>query len=229
MYATVISFIKIADPDIYQLELQAETPINNEPGQYIEIYLPHKNPDDRGEKRFFTVYSSPSEEFLSIVTKIGKKPSSFKKTLLALKANDSINYTEPIGDFILPINKNKPLIFVAGGIGISPIRSIVKHLSLTNQKRLFNIFYSTKTESEIIDKQLFDKYNTHYTLTNPSKDWSGPTGRLNPNLIIDLVRKHPNASIFISGPEPFIKDISKALLDNGIQKNALVTDTFTGY
>src|SRR5258708_897456 len=96
-------------------------------GQFIELYIPHDNPDERGIKHWFTLSSSPTEPLISITTKYaGKKSSTFKQHLFVLKPGAELYAVEPMGDFVLPQDKSIPLIFVAGGIGVTPFRSMVK-------------------------------------------------------------------------------------------------------
>lgn len=229
MVAKVISLEQINPSGIYKLMLKTEVPINNEPGQYAEFYLPHNNSDNRGEKRFFTIYSSPTEPYVSIITKITTNLSSYKKALLAIKPGDIIHYTEPIGDFILPINKALPLIFIAGGIGISPFRSILKNLDDNNQKRDIKIYYSAKKQESIVDKDLFDKFNTRYAITHPITGSPKRSSRLNIDFIIKDNPINSRTKVYIAGPEPFIKDLSAQLINHQHPKNNIITDIFTGY
>src|SRR3989344_7668 len=120
-----------------------ERPLAYTAGQFIEMYLPHDNPDERGIKHWFTLSSSPTEELVSITTKLaGAKSSSFKKTLFALRPGVEIKIVEPMGDFVLPKDIGIPLIFVAGGMGITPFRSIIKWLSDRNEKRDITLLYA---------------------------------------------------------------------------------------
>src|SRR4051812_34213512 len=107
-----------------------EKPVQYTAGQFTELYLPHNNPDKRGIKRWFTISSSPSEELLSITTKFTpEKGSSFKETLRKLVPGTEVHLEEPMGDFVLPKLIQTPLIFVAGGIGITPFHSILEWLA----------------------------------------------------------------------------------------------------
>jgi len=80
-----------------------EQPLSYTAGQFTELTIPHKRPDERGLKRWFTLSSSPTSELLSITTKFNNdKSSSFKKALFGLKPGAELTMAEPMGDFVLP-------------------------------------------------------------------------------------------------------------------------------
>src|SRR4051812_27426879 len=80
-----------------------ESAVQYTAGQYIELTVPHDNPDERGTKHWFTLSSSPTDEFLTITTKFaGDKSSTFKKSLFGLEPGTKLHMSEPMGDFVLP-------------------------------------------------------------------------------------------------------------------------------
>jgi len=130
---------------------EPEHPLDQIAGQYIEMSIPHDKTDDRGTKRWFTISSSPSDAPLfSITTKFSRPSSTFKSALHKLKIGDSVSISDPMGDFVLPKDDTIPLIFVAGGIGITPFHSIIKWLEDTKQSRDITFLYAAKVEGELI-------------------------------------------------------------------------------
>ncbi len=107
-----------------------EKPAHYTAGQYTELALPHPHPDKRGGRRWFTLSSSPTEDLLSITTKYAgdDDTSSFKRTLFKLKPGSEVHMADPMGDFVLPKLIQTPLVFVAGGIGITPFHSMLEWL-----------------------------------------------------------------------------------------------------
>jgi len=94
-----------------------EQPIDYIAGQYVEMWLPHDQPDSLGSRRWFTLSSSPTDApLVSITTKLSGQSSSFKKALTRLSNGDRVNLTDGMGDFVLPKQTDRQLIFVAGGI-----------------------------------------------------------------------------------------------------------------
>jgi ferredoxin-NADP reductase len=209
-----------------------ETTFSYTAGQFTELTLPHINPDNRGIKRWFTISSTPSDELLSITTKhASDKSSSFKRALLKLKPGTELQMAEPMGDFVLPKLIQTNLIFVAGGIGITPYHSILSWLSDSQEERPIKLIYGVKTEDEIIFQDTFDKANQHVTIVveEPSEAWGGVRGHLNAENILGLEQPSEDTLIYVSGPEPMVEKLEKELISSGIKKSQLVLDFFPNY
>lgn len=198
-------------------------------GQFTELTLEH-DADDRGQKRWFTLSSSPTDDLLSITTKFASKGSSFKQELLRLQTGQELELAEPMGDFVLPKHMDLPLVFIAGGIGITPFHSMVKYLIDTNQERPITLLYAAVHEEELVFTDLFKKYckATHFIVSEPSKTWSGESGRLTMSHIQDVADIY-NSMIYFSGPEPMVESFYKQLTELGVKQHRLVTDYFPGY
>lgn len=198
-------------------------------GQYIEVHLPHENVDKRGDKRWFTLSSSPTEELLANTTRFSEPSSTFKNALKNLKPGAKVHMSMPSGDFVLPKDVSIPVIFVVGGIGVTPVRSIIKFLSDTNQKRDIKILHAARQAEDLIYKDLFNSYNLKYIplIDEAKKSWHGLTGRLSVDLIEDIF-KISNHLIYISGPESLVEALVNDFKGK-INEHQLVTDYFPGY
>ena len=127
-----------------------DKPVRYVAGQFTEIRLPIANPDERGDKHWFTLSSSPTEPLLGITTKFTPKHgSAFKRALAALKPGTHLALAEPMGDFVLPLDTSIPLVFVAAGMGITPVRSMIKWLHDSGQKRSIHLIYKVPTTREL--------------------------------------------------------------------------------
>jgi ferredoxin-NADP reductase len=201
-------------------------------GQYTELTLKHSHPDERGSKRWFTLSSSPTSELVSITTKFaGETSSSFKKTLFSLEPGTEVQLAEAMGDFVLPKLTQTPLIFVAGGIGLTPFHSIFEWLAATGETRDIKFLYAVNSEDDIIFQDTFDKAGVHATIivSNPSEAWGGLRGRLDAQTILGLEKPSDDALVYLSGPEPMIEALEADLQKHGIAKRQLVGDFFPGY
>jgi ferredoxin-NADP reductase len=201
-------------------------------GQFTEIYLSHDNPDERGTKRWFTLSSSPTERLLSITTKFAShQGSSFKQCLAQLKRGTRLRLAEPMGDFVLPKDKSIPLVFVAGGMGITPMGSMVKWLLDSGEKRKIHLIYVVTEEDELAFVSLFQEYKLEFTplVKNPDASYRGQTGSLSVDRILELARDDGKSLVYLSGPEPMIETFFKGLRAKGIANERLVTDYFPGY
>src|SRR5438067_12955651 len=97
-----------------------------EPGQYMEVTLAHAKPDSRGNRRFFTIASSPTEDYLNLGVRFYEDSSSFKKALSRIDGRTTIIAGQVGGDFTLPPDPRQKLAFIAGRIGITPFRRMWK-------------------------------------------------------------------------------------------------------
>jgi ferredoxin-NADP reductase len=202
-------------------------------GQFTELTLKHPEPDERGVKRWFTLSSSPTDELVSITTRYAgdDKSSTFKKTLFALQPGDKVELADAMGDFVLPKHVQTPLIFVAGGIGITPFHSMFKWLADTGEQRDIRFLYAVNTEDDIIFQDTYDKAGVHATIIvgNPSEAWGGLRGRLDAETILGIEKPNDDSLIYLSGPEPMIEALEAGLQKHGVDKRQIVGDFFPGY
>ena len=202
-------------------------------GQFSELIIPHKNPDKRGTRRWFTLSSAPSEDLASITTKFtNKNGSSFKRALSELKPGAEVNLTEPMGDFTLPNDPRTPIVLVAGGIGVTPARSMVKALVDSNERRDITLFYAANSQEEFVFTDIFSKYKPLTfvpVVKQPPQNYSGESGMLDIEIIKRHTDKLESAQIYISGPPQMVSGIKSLLKDSGVRRRQIVTDYFPGY
>jgi ferredoxin-NADP reductase len=218
-------------PHIKTFWFRPEQPVRYVAGQFIELYLPH-TADARGVKRWFTLSSSPTDPLLSITTKFAVEHSStFKQTLLNLAPGTELRMVEPMGDFVLPKDKTIPLVFVAGGIGITPMHSMLRWLEDTGERRRITVLYAVNQLEELIFEPVFGAAGTKLIpiVGQPQSSWHGEMGRLSAERIIQLARPSGRSLIYISGPELMVEALVKDLSANGVDEKQLVGDYFPGY
>lgn len=219
--------------DTYDFVFSSNQKLKFEPGQYLEWTLDKEPVDSRGNRRYFTISSSSTEPNIAIGIKFYPESSSFKGNLLKMKRGDTLVASQLAGDFTLPKNKNKKIVFIAGGIGITPFRSIIKNLIDTKQKRDIVLLYSNKSASDIVYKKIFDEASmklgikTKYIITD-SKE-AEYTGRLNEQMIKSDVPDYLNRYFYISGPLGIVTASENTLLNLGVQKSHIKTDFFPGF
>ncbi|HEY4963255.1 MAG TPA: FAD-dependent oxidoreductase [Candidatus Saccharimonadales bacterium] len=224
MYARFIKKQLVAR-NTYRFTFQPEHRLNITAGQFVELTLKVDNVDDRGSNRWFTVSSPPEEGTFSITTKIIDEASRFKKTLVALKSGDKITVSEPMGDFVLPIDKQTPILFVAGGIGVTPYLSILSHLKAVGQKRKIDLLYTVNDIKDAVDISTYEDRITSLRVISSNQD----SVKLSSELIFSEFKKNKDQLIYIAGPEGMVETIGKQLLDMGLDSSALVQDFFPGY
>jgi ferredoxin-NADP reductase len=218
--------------DIFTVHLAKPAGFRYTAGQFVELALTHLESDSRGIRRWFTLSSSPHEPELTITTRLARRDgSSFKKALLAGASGTAVEISEAMGDFVLPKSTVIPVIFVAGGIGITPIHSMLSWLASVHEQRDIRLLWGVKTEEDIIFQDTFRGAGVHATIvvSEPSPSWGGERGRLTAENILGLKPPTDDTLMYMSGPESMLKALEKDLLAHGVQKRQIVTDFFPGY
>jgi ferredoxin-NADP reductase/Na+-translocating ferredoxin:NAD+ oxidoreductase RnfD subunit len=208
-----------------------------QPGQYMEWTLPHQKVDSRGNRRYFTLASSPTESDIRIGVKFFEDGSSFKGALLDMDTKTPIVASQIAGEFTLPKNKTQKLVFIAGGIGITPFRSMVKYLIDKKQPRTATLLYSVKTEKDISYKNIFDEaknaigLKTIYTVTDKDNKTSPgiQTGFITAELIRAEIPDYSERIYYISGTHAMVIAMKDILSELGVPKHQIKVDFFPGY
>lgn len=197
-------------------------------GQYLEWTLPVHKTDSRGNRRYLTISSSPTEKDLMFTVRLPNPSSSFKQTLQQLKEGDPILAAQLAGSFVLPKSERQKLAFIAGGVGITPFRSMVKYLVDFKQERDIVLLYSASRSNEFAFKNLFKEaeevgVDTEYLVTDPK------TNPLSKQLFAEKVPDYEQRTFYISGPYGFVQAAEGILAQLKVPKKQIVTDYFPGY
>lgn len=225
-------------PDIYDFTFMPDQKIDFKPGQYMEWTLEHAAQDSRGIRRYLTIASPPTEENMSLGIKFYQNPSSFKKTLLEMKPGQKIIASQLAGDFILPKDKNKKLVFIAGGIGVTPFRSMIEYLLNKNEKRPIVLLYSNWKINDIAYKEDFDRAERQlgikvvYSIANLPEivpENLNCRGLLCEKDIIKEVPDYKERLFYISGPSLMVNAFVNYLLKIGVMRRNIKTDYFPGF
>ncbi len=228
--------IQIA-PDVYDFIFMPSRKVAFAPGQYMEWTLGHADPDTRGNRRYFTLASSPTEKTLRLGVKFYPESSTYKQAMLALDADQPIVAAQLAGDFVLPQNPNQKCVFIAGGIGITPFRSMIQYLIDTRQRRSVVLFYANTTVNQIVYKDVFDRAQrilgtkTVYTVSDPRNvppGWQGKVGYIDAALIQREVADYRKCVFYISGPNAMVTAYVEMLKQMGVRASQIKTDFFPG-
>jgi ferredoxin-NADP reductase/Na+-translocating ferredoxin:NAD+ oxidoreductase RnfD subunit len=224
--------------DTYEFVFESDAPFSFRPGQYMEWTLPHSREDSRGNRRFFTLSSAPNNREVRMGVKFYPKPSTFKQRLLTLKPGDSIAACHVAGDFTLPRNRREKLAFIAGGIGITPFASMIRHMLDTRDRRdAVMIDANWKVEDISYDPLLREAHEhlgmrTVHALSAAEcipDDWQGCTGFVDSRMVREVVPDYNERTFYISGPPAMVTAAKRAVAELGVKPGRIRTDYFPGF
>lgn len=208
------------------------------PGQFLEYTLQHRRADDRGVRRYFTIASAPTEKQILLATKFSNKGSTFKQALKSMNIGDEIIASKVAGEFVLPADFNQKIVFIAGGIGITPFRSMVKYLLDTGQSRNIVLLYGARTANDFAFRDIFEEARRRFGMINVyafsdstavSEKFNGRQSKINEALIREEAPDWRERVFYVSGPEPMVQSMEKILAGMDIPAKNIKRDYFFGY
>ena len=224
-------------PDIVDFVFKPSQKLAFLPGQYMEFTLAHPHPDSRGNRRYFTLASSPTEDTVHLGVRFYQHSSSFKKALYRMDASTQIVGAQIAGDFTLPSNSKQKLVFIAGGIGITPFRSMLKYLLDVRERRDIVLFYANRAAHEIVYKDVLSTaqaklgIKTFFTLTDTAaipRNWPGLVGRISEQMILQAVPDYQERIFYLSGPPDMVRGYEHVLKNMQVKNDHIKKDFFPG-
>jgi ferredoxin-NADP reductase/nitrite reductase/ring-hydroxylating ferredoxin subunit len=232
-------------------QIENKTLLDYTPGQFAFFDIGEVYNDPKGPIRHFTISSSPTENFIMFSTRIRDSP--YKKRLLALEKGTKVKVRGPEGQFVLHQDYAKPAVFLSGGIGVTPFRSMIKHATDMQLPIKIIMFDSNRNLNNIIFKKEFDEWaslnknlkiiytisekdqNDEQSLSSSSRstdDWKGEYGRINKVMILKYIDNNilDNSIFYICGPPNMLKAMQSLLQEDlEIPKERIKVEEFTGY
>lgn len=201
------------------------------PGQYI-VLSPVR---EQTNSHTFSIASAPYEQTIMIATRMRK--TAYKKFLRSLKSGDEVTLQSSGGMFILPEDTSKTIVFLAGGIGVTPVRSMVLAETRKNSPRKIYLFYSNRRpEDTVFLEELKNIKNGNFKLVptmtemaNSDVNWNGEEGYITMKMIKKYVNDTRETLYFVVGPPGFVEAMGTVLRKAGIENSQIVTDEFHGY
>lgn len=232
----VLKKIELATRDVYKLYF---TPIKNQvftytSGQYIFVrYTDSSLPK---ESHPFSLVSAPSEGNQSLIIMV-KQSGDYTKKLNQLNPGDKVAVEGPYGNFWNDIQaaKRNPVVFLAGGIGITPYLSILKELLISNSKRVIQLVWGVATIDDVFDLVLFKEFeqnhpNFHFHLILSKKSGNNYSfGHINDKYLskIGINQLYTDADFFICGPNKMMSAMKSILTDNSVEPSRIHIEKFS--
>jgi ferredoxin-NADP reductase len=210
--------------------------VDFKPGQYFFVTLLDPPYDDeRGARRHFSVVTSPNERgTLGFCTRL--RDSAFKRSLVELPIGAEAEVEEPKGSFLLPEDTSQAYVFLAGGIGITVFRSMLRYIAEENLPHRVTLIYSNRDRDStpfLDELSELERTRSNFQLVLTMTDdqsWDGETRRIGPELIGDHVADDLRSHTYlVAGPPPMVDAIVNALHAAGIPEEQVSADRFSGY
>jgi len=217
---------KVETVDVTSFIFKPLAPLTWQAGQFLHYVLHHEPTDDRGSDRWFTVAAAPFEEHVMITTRLtSEKGSSFKTKLSSLPIGKKIEVSDVDGDFTID-DPNKEYVFIAGGIGVTPFRSILKQLEHEKKPINVTLLYANRDQSIVYKEELeaIAKNNPHFNI-----HYIFSPEHIDEQKIKEYVPDVQKPFFYISGPEPLVDSLGNMLKAMGIQEDHIKQDWFPGY
>ena len=210
--------------------------VDFEPGQYFFVTLPDVgHQDERGLRRHITVVTSPNERgVLGLCTRL--RDTAFKRTLAELDVGAEVEVEEPKGEFVLPKETDQPYVFIAGGIGITVFRSMLRYIAEERLPHRVTLVYSNRDQ----DSAAFLDELTELERANPNlrlvltmtedPAWEGETRRIDAELLGNhLEGELGSFTYLVAGPPAMVEAMEKTLTDAGVPEERIRPQRFSGY
>ncbi len=220
---------------VYNYVFLPDRPFSFLPGQYMELTLAGVPYDSRGNRRTFTIASSPTEQYVHLGLKYYEPASTYKATFQSMKPGDIVQASQLAGNFTLPSDNEQKLAFIAGGIGITPFRSMVTYLTdkdiasdilllyIVNDPNVFAYLEQFKAARKVGIKTILIVTNMSYT----APDFV--TTKVSAESIAKLIPDYGEREFYVSGPNALVEASKEHLRNLGVARGNIKTDHFSGY
>ncbi len=209
-------------------------PFDYLPGQYLNLKL---NIDGKVVNRSYTIASSPTRRDACELS-IKREPNGLVSRFLhdRIRIGDRIAVGAPAGKFVFSGDEANEVLLIAGGVGITPLMSMVRSLTDRSWKGDIYFLVVAKSERDLIFRdelaflqKRFPKLHVCPTLTrsDPASGWQGETGRASASLLKKFVPNHANIPVYLCGPDEMMASTRQLLLSVGVPKESIHTEAFS--
>jgi ferredoxin-NADP reductase len=201
-------------------------------GQFMQVIL---KPDNKDYTRWLSISNSPTEEgYLEFTKKITQ--SEFSKELDNLNIGDELIIKYPFGKFTFE-GEFKKIVYLSGGIGITPIRSMIKYIVDKKLETDVYLIYANRTQNDIAFKDDFDKMSGEYDglkvehiLSESDTNWKGRSGVISAETIKECLPDYSQRKFYICGPPGMVAAMRKIIIDDlKLNEDVVFTENFVGY
>jgi ferredoxin-NADP reductase len=208
------------------------------PGQAIDLILPDAaSPDAEGMRHAFSIVSAPHENELVVTTRM--RDSAYKKALAQLPAGGSAAIEGPFGSLVLHKKLDRPAVLIAGGIGITPFISMLRHAANSAVQQQLVLLYSNRRPEDsayLTELQRLEGEFRHFrliaTMTGMAESrlpWAGETGQIDDARLKRIATELANPIYYVAGPPAMVGALRDALERAGVEADDIRSEDFYGY
>lgn len=190
--------------------------------------------DAEGNTRGFSLVQAPFEPDLVAATRM--RDTAFKRVLKDLPIGTEVKLDAPYGDFSLHKTQSTPAVFIIGGIGVTPVRSMIAQATHDKTAHPLILLHASRTPADLPLKGDFeqlarDNPNFTYVMTveSPPDGWQGEHGRVDAAMVKRLVPDLHKPIFYLSGPEGMVKAMRALLVGLEVNEDNIRTEEFSGY
>jgi len=207
-------------------------------GQFADYTLINPSETDaEGNTRGFSLASTPYEDDLMLATRM--RDTAFKRVLKTMEPGTELTLDAPYGSFTLHNNTQLPAVFLTGGIGVTPVRSIVlqaTHNKLPHKIFLFDSNRRPEDAAFLDDLTEAQKKNPNYTfvgtmteMEKSGREWHGETGFITKAMLLKYIDDLMLPIYYLAGPPAMVTAMRKTLGEAGVNDGNIRTEEFSGY
>lgn len=221
-------------PSVKSFRFTAEKALDFLPGEFMQVMFDSENEGNKDLNKYLSLSCSPFKHYIEVTKRISQ--STFSQRLLALEKGDEILLKAPLGTCVYK-DEYKKIAFVIGGIGITPVISIIAYIVDKGLGTDVHLVYSNRTEEEIAFKHELDSWESQqgnikvcYTVTEcQPKDKKCFFGHINEAMLCEHMKDIRERMVFIFGPPKMVEAMKKLCLDLGCSPENVKTEQFIGY
>ncbi|MBZ5537708.1 MAG: FAD-dependent oxidoreductase [Acidobacteriia bacterium] len=207
-------------------------------GQFLDMtLLDPSETDAEGNTRTFSIASAPHEETLMVATRM--RDTAFKRVLNTMPLESVVKIEGPSGNLTLHSNVKRTAVFLAGGIGITPFRSIVFHAAKEKLPHRIFLFYSNRRpeDAPFLDElQALEKENPNYKLiasmnemVKSNRPWHGEVGLIDKEMLSKYLKDAVSPIYYVAGPPGMVKGLHTIINEAGVGDDDIRAEEFAGY
>lgn len=205
-------------------------------GQFGDLTLISPSETDaEGDTRGFSIAAAPYEDYLMFATRL--RDTAFKRVFRDLPLGAEVKLDAPYGDYTLHKTETTPAVFIIGGIGVTPVRSMIAQATHDKTAHKITLLHANRTAADAPFKADFEQFaadNSNFTFVpvmtdEPSADWTGERGHVDEALLKRHIPDLQAPIYYLSGPEGMVKAMRQLLVSLEVNEDNIRTEEFAGY